>query len=93
MSTTAALSSTGYDTLRDSNIPAFNGTLSEYRAYRRRIKLYMGKMKLLKREAEGIVNMLSALSGTAWKLMESYDLSDAEKPDAPDCILKVMDKA
>ena len=93
MSTTAASSSTGHDSLRDSNIPAFNGTLSEYREYRRRIKLYMGKMKLLKREAEGILNMLSALSGTAWKLMESYDLSDAEKPDALDRILKVMDKA
>jgi len=62
MSSTAA-SSTGPDTLRDSNIPTFNGTLSEYREYRRRIKLYMGKMKILKREAEGF--------STCWERLEA----------------------
>ena len=86
-------SSAGYDSLRDSNIPVFNGALADYREYRRRIKLYMGKMKLLKREAEGVLNMLGSLSGTAWKLLEHYDLADAEKPDAIDRILKVLDKA
>ena len=50
-------------------------------------------MKILKREAEGVLNMLGALGGTAWKLMENYDLADAEKPDATDRILKVLDKA
>ena len=89
----SAASSTGYDSLRDSNIPVFNGALADYREYRHRIKLYMGKMKLLKREAEGMLNMLGSLSGTAWKLMENYDLADAEKPDALDRILKVLDKA
>ena len=89
----SAASTTGYDTQRDNNVPAFSGVLAEYREYRRRIKLYMGKMRILKREAEGVLNMLGALSGTAWKLMENYDLADAEKPDAAERILKVLDKA
>ena len=89
----SAASSTGYDSLRDSNIPVSNGALADYREYRRRIKLYMGKMKLLKREAEGVLNMLGSLSGTAWKLLENYDLADVEMPDAIDRILKVLDKA
>ena len=55
----SAASSTGYDSLRDSNIPVSNGALADYREYRRRIKLYMGKMKLLKREAEGEIGRAS----------------------------------
>ena len=50
--------STNYNILYNSNIPVFNGILADYREYRRRIKLYMGKMKLLKREAEGVLNMI-----------------------------------
>lgn len=50
--------STDYNILCNSNIPIFNGALADYREYRRRIKLYMGKMKLLKREAEGVLNMM-----------------------------------
>lgn len=86
--------STGYgDTVRDSQIPVFSGALGDYKEYRRRIRLYMSKMKLLKREAEGALNMLGSLNGTAWKLLENFDLAEAEKPDAIEKILKILDKA
>ena len=53
----------------------------------------MTKMKLFKHETEGLLNMLGSLQGTAWKLLENFDLAEAEKPDAIDKVLKILDKA
>lgn len=80
-------------TTKDSYIPLFSGQLHDYREYRKRLKLYMAKMKLLKREAEGILNVVGSMTGTAWKLLESFDVSEAEQAGALDKILKILDKA
>ena len=55
---------------KDNYVPLFSGAPSDYREWRKRITLYMTKMKLLKREAEGVLNLISSLSGTAWKVVE-----------------------
>lgn len=80
-------------TTKDSYIPVFSGQVQDYREYRKRLKLYMAKMKLLKREAEGILNVVGSMRGTGWKLLESFDVGEAEQPGALDKILKVLDKA
>ena len=92
--TSGSTSTTGYDSFtKDSYIPIFSGQLHDYKEYRQRLKLYMAKMKLQKREAEGVINIIGSLTGTAWKLFETYDISDAEKDGAFDKMVKTMDKA
>ena len=78
---------------KDNYVPLFSGAPSDYREWRKRISLYMTKMKLLKREAEGVLNLISSLTGTAWKLVESFPLEDVEKSDAFNKLLKLLDKA
>ena len=78
---------------KDNYVPLFSGAPSDYREWRKRISLYMTKMKLLKREAEGVLNLISSLTGTAWKLVESFPLEDVEKSDAFNKLLKMLDKA
>ena len=78
---------------RDSFIPLFSGLHSEYREWRQRINIYLKKMKLQKREQEAVLNLIGSLSGTAWKLLESFPLEDCEKTGAADKILTILDKA
>ena len=78
---------------KDNYVPLFSGAPSDYREWRKRISLYMTKMKLLKREAEGVLNLISSLTGTAWKLVESFPLEDVEKSNAFNKLLKLLDKA
>ena len=78
---------------KDNYVPLFSGAPSDYREWRKRISLYMTKMKLLKREAEGVLNLISSLTGTAWKLVESFPLEDVEKGDAFNRLMKLLDKA
>ena len=39
-------------------------------------------MKLQKRSVEAVLNLIGSLQGTAWKLVESYDVTkiDEERP-------------
>lgn len=53
----------------------------------------MAKMKLQKREPEGIINVVGSMTGTAWRLLEYFDVSEAEKPGTLDKILKILDQA
>ena len=39
------------------------------------------------------MNLISSLTGTAWKLVESFPLEDVEKSDAFSKLLKMLDKA
>ena len=68
---------------RDSFIPLFSGLHSEYREWRQRINIYLKKMKLQKREQEATLNLVGSLSGTAWKLVESFPLDECEKTVPP----------
>ncbi|CAK9022179.1 unnamed protein product [Durusdinium trenchii] len=76
---------------RDSYIPLFDGTLSGYREWRKRILIYYKKMCLSKRQGEAILNLLGSLSGTAWKLCEDFDIEQAENDKALDHILTRLD--
>ena len=76
---------------RDSFIPLFDGSLTGYREWRKRITIYYKKMSLSKRQGEAILNLLGSLSGTAWKFCEDFNIDKAEDPDALNQILKILD--
>ena len=73
---------------RDSYIPLFSGAPTDYKEWRKRITLYHQKMVLSKRRGESIVG---SLSGSAWRLLEDFDVSKAEQNAFTD-ILKLLDK-
>ena len=76
---------------KDSFIPLFDGQPSSYQEWRKRIKIYQMKMAIQKRQAEAVLNLIGSLQGTAWKIVESFDLSRADKDGAFEEILKLLD--
>ena len=74
---------------KDSYIPLFSGQPSDYKEWRKRLTIYVLKMRMSKREAEGLLNVIGSLSGTAWKLLESFPIEEIEKQGAFDKILKI----
>ena len=78
---------------KDSFIPLFDGQPSSYQEWRKRISIYHLKMKMQKRQAEAVLNIIGSLQGTAWKLVENFDLSKVDKDDSFDNILKILDSA
>ena len=77
---------------RDSYIPLFSGAPTDYKEWRKRITLYHQKMVLSKRRGESILNIVGSLSGSAWRLLEDFDVSKAEQENAFTDILKLLDK-
>ena len=77
---------------RDSYIPLFSGAPSDYKEWRKRISLYHQKMVLAKRRGESILNIVGSMSGSAWRLLEDFDVSKAEQESAFNDILKLLDK-
>ena len=65
----SASSGTG-DVVRDNYIPLFDGKPANYKEWRKRISLYQMKMKLGKKQQEGIINLLTSLTGVVWKQVE-----------------------
>ena len=51
------------------------------------------KMELTNRKAEAVLNLIGSLHGTAWKLVEDFNLDDAGKDTAFRDILKKLDSA
>ena len=60
---------------KDSFIPLFDEQPQSYQERRKRISIYQLKMKIQKRSAESILNIIGSLQGTAWRLVENYELS------------------
>ena len=91
----AAASSTTLDggITKDSFIPLFDGQPQSYQEWRKRINIYHLKMKLQKRTAESILNIIGSLQGTAWRLVENYDLTKIDADSAFDDLMKTLDKA
>ena len=56
---------------RDSYIPVFSGQHSDYKEWRKRIKIYMMRMTMTKRGHEAILNLIGSLTGVAWKVAEA----------------------
>ena len=80
-------------TQRDSYIPVFTGQPADYREWRKRIQLYHAKMSLGNRRGEAVINLVSTLTGAAWRrLMEDSDVTTAEKEGAFEGILKILDQ-
>ena len=79
--------------LKDSYIPVFDGQPSSYQEWRKRTGIYHLKMKLQKRTAESILNIIGSLQGTAWKLVEGFDLDKIDKEGTFDDLMKLLDNA
>ena len=75
---------------RDSWIPTFTGQPSDYKEWRKRIQLYYHKMVLGKRRGEAILSIVGSLTGTAWRLVEDFDVSKADDESAFDGLLKLL---
>ena len=54
--------------------------------------IYHLKM-IQKRSAESILNIIGSLQGTAWRLVENYDLSKIDGDTAIEDLMKTLDKA
>ena len=91
MSSTAASSAPDGANQRDSWIPVFSGQPSDYKEWRKRITLYHQKMVLGKRRGEAILNIVGSLTGTAWRLVEDFDVSKAEDESSFAELLKLLD--
>eukprot|EP00435_Cladocopium_sp_Y103_P028540 s5461_g7.t1 len=78
---------------RDSFIPIFDGTPANYKEWRKRIIIYSKKMELMNRKGECVLNLLGSLQGTAWKLVEDFDLEKASSETAMKDILALLDVA
>ena len=79
--------------LKDSYIPVFDGQPSSYQEWKKRIGIYHLKMKLQKRTAESILSIIGSLQGTAWKLVEGFDLDKIDKEGTFDDLMKLLDNA
>ena len=66
----ASTSSIAGDTTKDLWVPTFSNRPQDYREWRARIHLYYKKMQLQKKPVEGIINILTTMTGTAWKQLE-----------------------
>ena len=89
----AATASLDQQSTRDSYIPIFDGTLAGYKEWRKRITIYVKKMELTNRKNECVLNLLGSLQGTAWKLVEDFDLEKAKEETAFKDILSLLDSA
>ncbi len=49
-------------------------------------------MILAKRSRESVLNIVGSLTGSAWRLVEDFDIATAEKGTAFQYILKTLDK-
>ena len=93
--TTQALFARSLDvqSTKDTYIPLFSGAPQDYKEWRKRINIYYKKMELTNRKAEAVLNLIGSLQGTAWKLVEDFNLDDAGKDSAWRDILKKLDAA
>ena len=80
------------DVVRDNYIPLFDGRPSSYREYRKRITLYMKKMRLIKKTPEGIINILTSFTGAVWKQVEHLSDSAPEAEDGFEQVLLTLDR-
>ena len=78
-------------TTRDSFIPLFSGQPADYKEWRKRIHIYYRKMGLTKRHGEAVLNIIGSLQGSAWRLVEDFNLDECEKESAFESIIKLLD--
>ena len=91
--TTSSATALDQQSTRDSYIPVFDGTPANYKEWRKRIIIYAKKMELMNRKGECVLNLLGSLQGTAWKLVEDFDLESVSGDTALKDILALLDAA
>ena len=67
---TSTTTSHSTDITKDKLIPLFNNRIADYREWRLRIGLYHRKMALQNKKEEATINLLTSLSGWAWRQIE-----------------------
>ena len=92
-STSASTAPLDSSTTKDNYIPIFSGAPQDYKEWRKRIAIYYKKMELTNRKVEAVLNLIGSLTGTAWKLVEDFNLDDASKDNAFKDLLKKLDAA
>ena len=91
-SAAASTSVNGVDFVKDTYIPIFTNKPSDYREWRQRILLYKRKSDLNKKQKEATINLMTSLSGIAWKQIEGIAEKAAESEDGFMMILNELDK-
>ena len=70
MATSSGGTGGGMDVTKDNFIPLFNNNPKDYKEWRSRITLYGKKMTLQSKYKEATINLLTSLSGVAWRQVE-----------------------
>ena len=92
MATTASAAAFTGDTVKDNYIPLFSNRPSDYKEWRKRVKLYHRKLELQKRGKEATINLLTSLMGVSWRQVEHLVDKIADEEDGFDQVLLQLDK-
>lgn len=82
----------GVDFVKDTYIPIFTNKPGDYKEWRQRILLYKRKSDLNKKQKDPTINLMTSLSGIAWKQIEGIAEKAAEAEDGFMMILTELDK-
>ena len=85
-------STTGVDFVKDTYIPIFSNRPADYKEWRKRILLYKKKSDINKKGREATINLLTSLSGVAWRQIENLVDKATESEDGFQLILNELDK-
>ena len=89
----ASQAAAAIDIQKDNYIPIFSNRPADYREYRARVLLYKSKMKLLKKPKEAVINLLTSLTGAAWKLVERQADQLIESDTGFDDVIAILDQS
>ena len=88
----ASLGPNGVDFVKDTYIPIFTNRPGDYKEWRKRILLYKKKSDLNKKSREATINLMTSLSGIAWRQIEHLVDKASEAEDGFALILNELDK-
>ena len=93
MSTPTATSTSppSTDVTRDNFIPIFTNKTEHYKEWRQRIQLYFKKMSLLSKKKEATINLLTSLTGIAWRQIEHVSEKLCDDEDGFGKAIKMLD--
>ena len=63
---------------------------SSHQEWRKRINIYHLKMKLQKRTIESVLNLIGSIQGTAWKLVEGFDMTKLSEEKSFDEVIALL---
>ena len=90
-SSPATTTSHSTDITKDNFIPLFNNRIADYKEWRLRIGLYHRKMVLQNKKKEATINLLTSLSGLAWRQVEHAADKLVDEDDGFNRVLQMLD--